>query len=144
MSNFVIYESGGMQSFGKDNFNQSNDWRVYCKKTLENCDSSYRVKVFNPNEYFNFCDVPQYKSEDEIMRFDLYNLRNSDLVITNFNDPKSMGTMAEMAIAYDRRIPIIGLNADTVELHPWQKCMCERIFTDVDEMLDYIEDFYLR
>ena len=62
----------------------------------------------------------------------------------NFNDNWSLGTMSEIAIAYDRGIPVIGLNVDNQELHSWQVCMCERIFNNIDEMVDYIEDFYLR
>lgn len=54
MTNYFIYLSGGMQSFGKENFDESNEWRKYCKTALENCESDYRVKVFNPNDYFNF------------------------------------------------------------------------------------------
>ena len=77
------------------------------------------------------------------MRLDLHKLRNSDLIIANFNDMYSLGSMAEIAIAYDRRIPIIGLNIDDQELHPWQICMCERIFNDMEDMVDYIQKFYL-
>lgn len=141
---FQIYLSGGMQKFGKENFNKGNNWRKYCKSTLEICECDYKVKVFNPNEAFNFYDEPQYNSQREAMNFDLYKLRNSDLVIVNFNDKWSLGTQSEIAIAYDRSVPIIGVDTEKQRLHPWQECMCERIFIDIDEMLDYIQDFYLR
>ena len=77
------------------------------------------------------------------MELDLDKLRRSDLVIINFNDMYSLGSMAELAIAYEKRIPVIGLNIDRQVLHPWQECMCNRIFNDIDELLDYVEDFYL-
>ena len=89
-------------------------------------------------------DEPQYKTHREVMRLDLHMLRNSDLVIANFNDMYSLGSMSEIAIAYDRGIPVIGLNENKQSLHPWQQCMCERIFDNIDVMLDYIEDFYLK
>lgn len=142
---YNIYTCGGMGKFGRENFNKGNAWRVYCKKALENCESNYVVNVINPNDFFNFFDeTPQYKSQLEVMNLDLNKLRQSDLVIVNFNDKWSLGTQSEIAIAYDRRIPIIGLDVENQTLHPWQICMCERIFTNIDEMLDYIEDFYLR
>lgn len=144
MKDYFIYLCGGMGKFGKENFNKSNAWRKYCERTLENFECSYKVKTINPNNYFNFVDEPQYKTQSEVMRFDLHKLRNCDLVIANFNDMYSLGSMSEIAIAYDRGIPVIGLNIDEQSLHPWQICMCERIFDDIDEMLDYIEDFYLR
>lgn len=141
---YKIYLSGGMQKFGKAGFDKSNEWRKYCKQALECCESEYRVRVCNPNDYFNFYDEPQYKSEREVMNLDLYKLKHSDLVIINFNDVYSLGSMAEIAIAFDRGIPIIGINEDEKTLHPWQKCICERIFTDIDKALDYVEDIYLR
>ena len=78
------------------------------------------------------------------MEFDLHRLRTSDLVIINFNDMYSLGSMAELAIAYERKIPIVGLDINKQDLHPWEVEMCNRIFHDIDEMLDYVEDFYLR
>ena len=133
-----------MGKFGKDNFEKSNTWRIYCKNTLENCECEYSVKAINPNDYFNFVEEPpRYVSQREVMELDLHKLRNSDLVIANFNDMYSLGSMAELAIAYDRRIPIVGLDIDKQELHTWQIEMCNRIFSDIDEMLDYVEDYYL-
>ena len=78
------------------------------------------------------------------MEFHLHKLRTSDLVIINFNDMNSLGSMAELAIAYERKIPIVGLDINKQDLHPWEVEMCNRIFGDIDEMLDYVEDFYLR
>ena len=142
---YQIYLCGGMQKYGKENFDECNTWRKYCKQALENYEGMHRVCAINPNDYFSFnTDLPQYASQKEVLNFDLHKLRNSNLVIANFNDMYSLGSMAEIAIAYDRGIPVIGLNKDNQDLHPWQVCMCERIFNNIDIMLDYIEDFYLR
>ena len=102
------------------------------------------MKVHNPNDYYNFLqNPPLYDNQREVMEFDLNLVRHSDLIIINFNDVYSLGSMAELAIAYERRIPVIGLNTDRQTLHPWQECMCNRIFNDIDELLDYVEDFYM-
>lgn len=145
MKNYQIYLCGGMGKFGKDNFEEGNKWRTYCKNTLETCECNYNVSAINPNSYFNFLDEPKrYKTQREVMEFDLHRLRTSDLVIANFNDMYSLGSMAELAIAYERKIPIVGLDINKQDLHPWEVEMCNRIFDDIDEMLDYVEDFYLR
>ena len=143
MKDYCIYLSGGMGKFGKDNFDEGNNWRKHCKNTLENFNIHKNVIVENPNDYFNFIDEPRYTSEREVMEFDLHKVRNSDLVIINFNDKFSLGSMAELAIAYDRRIPVIGYDIDEQNLHPWQKEMCVRVFNDIGDMLRYIKDFYL-
>lgn len=143
MREFQIYLAGGMGKFGKDKFVKSDNWRRYCKSILEALNVCKNITVINPNDYFNFVDEPRYTSEKEVMEFDLYKVRESDLVIINFNDMYSLGSMAELAIAYERRIPVIGLDIDNQTLHPWQQEMCTRIFNDIDEMLNYIKDFYL-
>lgn len=141
---YFVYLCGGMGKFGRKKFNECNEWRKHCKQVLENCESDYKIIAVNPNDYFNFVDKPpRYKTQNEVMKFDLHKLRNSNLIIANFNDKYSLGSMSEIAIAYDRGIPIIGLNESNQKLHPWQTCMRERIFDDIDEMLDYIQDFYL-
>ena len=148
MKEYGIYLAGGMGKFGKDEFNKGNAWRVYCEKELKDFVKNWRtnctVKVHNPNDYYNFLqNPPLYDNQREVMEFDLNLVRHSDLIVINFNDVYSLGSMSELAIAYERRIPVIGLNTDRQTLHPWQECMCLKIFNDMDKMLDYIEDFYL-
>ena len=144
MKYFQIYLAGGMCKFGKDNFDIGNNWRIGCKEILENHECDYKVKGINPNDFFNFKEEPRrYETECEIMEFDLNKVRNSDLIIVNFNDKYSLGTMAELAIAYEKRIPVLGLDVDKQDLHPWQIEMCNRIFYDIFELLDYIKEFYL-
>lgn len=145
MKNYQIYLAGGMQKFGKQNFKEGNKWREICKNVLEeDIYTTYNVEVINPNDYFNFLESPKrYKTEREIMEFDLNKVRNSDLIIINFNDMYSLGSMAELAIAYEKRIPVIGLDIEKQKLHPWQVEMCNRVFDNINDMLEYIEEFYL-
>ena len=143
MDRFDIYLIGGMTKFGADNFDEGNKWRVYLKDKLESCDSLYNVQVVNPNDYYNFIDNTTYDSEREVMEFDLHKVRNSDLCICNFNDPASLGSMSELAIAYDRRIPVIGLCENNEKLHPWQEEMITKKFDNIEALASYVLDYYL-
>lgn len=141
MDTFTIYLAGAMSGLS---FEEQNNWRKVVKNKLENTYSEYHVNCINPVDYYNFEDSPKrYDTELEIMQFDLYKLKHSDLVIVNFNKPESLGTMAEIATAYELRIPIIGLKSELTKLHPWQECMCSKIFTDFQAMINYVEEFYL-
>lgn len=142
MERFNIYLIGGMTKFGADNFDKGNQWRVYLKDRLERC-NSYKINVINPNDYYNFLGNITYDSEREVMEFDLYKLRNSDLCICNFNDPNSLGSMAELAIAYDRRIPVVGLCENNETLHPWQEEMITKKFDNIEALALYVIDYYL-
>lgn len=142
MEQFNIYLIGGMSKFGVDKFNEGNEWRLFVKSTLEDMLCKYRVNVCNPNDYYNFLDNTTYDNQREIMEFDLNKVRNSNLCIANFNDVGSLGSMAELAIAYERRIPIIGLCENNEHLHPWQIEMINKKFTDKYDLIEYIRKFY--
>ena len=143
MQKIKIYLIGGMTKFSKENFDSSNEWRLDIKKQLETICEKYNVKVMNPNDYYNFLDSDKYDSEREIMEFDLHHVKTSDLCICNFNDPKSLGSMAELAIAYEHRIPVIGLAEYGEELHPWQKEMVLKLFYDREDLIHYVLNYFL-
>ena len=83
-----IYLSGGMGSL---DFEQQSKWRKQIINAILFGDYNWEKKpiFFNPVDYYNFTDI-RYKSEREVVEFDLNALRHSDLVIVNFNDPKSL------------------------------------------------------
>ena len=140
MEIFKIYLGGGMSNLS---FQDQNKWRTEVKKQLEKHDCDYKVKCINPVDYYNTFDQTTYDSDLEVMQFDLHKLKNSNLIIMNFNDMYSLGSAMELAIAWDRGIPIIGLNENKQHLHTWQYCMTSKVFDDMDEMLLYIKQYYL-
>lgn len=135
-----IYLSGGMGSLSME---EQSKWRKQIIDEIEiNCHYEKKPIFFNPVNYYNF-EEKRHKSEKEIVEFDLNAIRNSDLIIVNFNDPKSIGTCAELAIAYDRHIPIIGINKNGAELHPWLTEFTTRMCDSIREAVEHIVDFYL-
>ncbi len=141
MENVKIYLSGGMCSVSME---EQSKWRSQIINAIKFGGYDYEKKpvFFNPVDYYNF-EEKRHKTEREIVEFDLNAVRNSDLIIVNFNDPKSLGTCAELAIAYDRHIPIIGINKDGVELHPWLTEFTMRMCHDIREAVEYTVDFFL-
>ena len=137
---FRVYLGGAMQGLS---FQDQNKWREYVKDNLESYYCDYRVKCINPVDYYNMFDSAAYDSDLEVMNFDLHKVKTSNIVIMNFNNMYSLGSMAELAIAYDRGIPVIGLNESERQLHSWQYCMCSKVFADRDAMLTYIKKYYL-
>lgn len=128
---------------GNLSFEEQSKWRSQIIEEIKfNCDCEKKAVFFNPVDYYNF-DEKRYKTDKEVVEFDLNALRHSDLVIVNFNDPKSIGTCAELAIAYDMHIPIIGINKDGEELHPWLVEFTTRMCDSIREAVDYTVDFYL-
>lgn len=137
------YLSGGMTKFGKDNFHESENWRRDLKEQIERISES-DIKCFNPNCHWNMLTNPDEFTDREAMNLDIHKLRNSELVIYANNDPFSRGSMIELGIAYERRIPIIVLNETDEEIHSWINNLAERIFTNRDDLVGYLIDHYMQ
>ena len=140
IENYRIYLSGGMSGLS---FEEQSKWRQQFKDAITyNYETEKKVHFFDPTQYYNF-EENRHKSEFEIMEFDLNALRKSDLVVVNFNQPSSIGTAMELMLAKELNIPIIGLNKDKKEIHPWLECCCNRMCDDMRELVTHVVEFYL-
>lgn len=148
MSNFKIYLAGGMSGLTD---NEQIKWRVQIKNaiTLSDFDLKKTPEFFIPPEYYQIkenklnLNIDKEKYEREAMKFDLYNLRKSDLVIVNFNSPKSIGTAMELMLAKEHHIPVVGLNKINYELHPWLCECCLHIFNSTRDLVEFVVKYYL-
>lgn len=142
METVKIYLSGAMSGLS---FEEQSRWRKQIMNAIKFGDYDYEKKAtfFDPTQYYNF-EEKKHKSEREIMEFDLYNLRNSDLVIVNLgnNGDKSIGTSMELILAKEMRIPVIAFGGDK-ETHPWILETCTRMCYDIREAVSHIVEFYL-
>ena len=142
MESVKIYLAGGMSGLS---FEEQTKWRQKVKDAVlfGGYDYDYKPVFIDPTRYYNFEEV-SHKSEKEVMNFDLYKVRTSDLIVVNFNSPNSIGTAIEIALAYEYHIPVVGLNMDKNRLHPWIECMTSRICDDMYELVSHIVEFYLK
>jgi nucleoside 2-deoxyribosyltransferase len=141
MTEVKFYLAGGM---GGLSIEEQTAWRNDIEKMITPYGEDVGVSTyfFSPPYYYQ-PDGDYHKSEKEARDFDLNRLRHSDVVIVNFNVPNSIGTAQELAVAYEHRIPVIGLNEDANELHPWLYECCTRICETKQELLEHIVNFYL-
>ena len=138
MREWICYLAGSMQDIS---FEMSNAWRTTAKEWLERIECDYDIKVINPNDYYNFLSKT-HKTEEEIRRFDIRKVEQSDLILVNLSG-KSIGTAMELQHAFDRNIAIIGYKDDGKKLHPWLNCVCDRVFDDLKDALEYVKEFYI-
>lgn len=136
------YLSGGMTKFGAENFEESNKWRKGFKEIIEDM-SDGNVCCFNPNEHWSMMTDPEEFTDREAMNLDIYKLRNSELVIYSNNDPFSRGSMIELGIAWQLGLPILTLNTNNEELHPWVVSMSEKIFEKELDLIRYLKEHYM-
>lgn len=143
MKNFQIYLSGAMSGIS---FEEQSRWRRQVRDaiTYGDFDHNKNITFFDPTRYYNF-EEKQHKTEREIMEFDLYNLRNSDLVIVNFNNrgSESIGTAMELMLAKELRIPVIAFCANDKEIHSWLLECCTRVCDSMRDAVNHVAEFYL-
>lgn len=143
MDKFQIYLCGSITGVAPQ---QASEWRRRIKNKLQNTakDIDASIKVFNPYEFYNY-ESTDYDSEHEVRQFELHMLKKSDLVIVNIaNFGKSIGSAQELAIADEYRIPVIALNVDKQELHPWIEDCIWKSFDNENKMIEYITYYYLQ
>lgn len=139
METVRVYLSGAMSGIS---FEEQSKWRNNLINEIKyNRDCEKTVHFFNPVNYYNF-EEKNHKSEKEIMEFDLYNLRNSNLVVVNLNNPSSIGTAMELILAKERNIPVIAFGIGEQEVHPWILETCTRICDNLRDVVNHIVDFY--
>jgi hypothetical protein len=138
MNKHRIFLGGGI---GDSSIEEHNGWRLKFESLIEDIDMKHKILVFNPVSHISEFS-PFRMNYKQTIDYHLDMLRKSDLMIMNFNLPNSVSAACELGIAYERRIPILGLNKNDYDLHPWLKNMCEVVFTDWDWMINYFVEHY--
>jgi len=141
--NVSIFLSGAM---GDLPYEEQIKWRNRVELAITN--SEYELKnkpvFFSPPNYFSSSFPEDYKTEKEVMNFDLRHLKDADIIVVNLdNVANSIGTIFELATAYELRKPIIALNKNGEIFHPWIEECCDRQCKTLRELVDYICKYYL-
>lgn len=145
MKHLKIYLAGKMSGL---TFDEMNEWRKELKRKLLAASeyAGYNVTVVNPVDYYNFEDI-KYQSEREVEDYDLAHVVSSDIVIVNVKGlDSSDGTKIELHDAnYHNRIPVIALDESykCCDLHPWIKRDITRVEHTMENLVQYIKDFYM-
>lgn len=145
MKMIKIYLAGKM---GGLDFDDMNEWRMRLKSKLRILGEKhgYVVEVINPVDFYNFTSK-KHQSEREIKDYDLAHVVTSDLVVVNLDGlDTSDGTKIEIHDAkYHCQIPVIAFGSYRLyeNLHPWNQDNITRVEETEDDLLKYIEEFYL-
>lgn len=134
----MIYLSGRMSGIPTS---EAKAWRSEFKRNVMRYGDG-KFDVFDPTFYYNYDtlrigdDIP---TDREIFRYEHNMLLRSKVVVCNLKGIEhSVGTINEIAWAYDRGIPIIGFDAErsinqiNEETHPWILQEMDKIYTGED------------
>ena len=142
-----IYLAGAM---GKcKTLSEMNGWREKVKTELENSAelTNCIVNVINPVDYYNYFNN-RHQTEEEVEEFDLNHVISSNIIVVNLEGLSSSdGTKIELHDAnYHNRIPVIAFGDRELyeNLHPWVKRNITRVEENIEKLVCYITDFYMR
>lgn len=145
MNKLKIYEAGKMTGLS---FDEMNNWRQDLKTQLLLAGevSGYKLQVINPVDYFNF-EEKRYQSEKEVMEYDLDHVITSNVIVVNLDGLNSSdGTKIELHDAmYHNRIPVIAFGDNKLyeNLHQWIKENITRVEETIEDVVRYIQEFYM-
>ena len=141
MESIKIYLAGGMTGLS---LNEQARWRNQIRNEIKinNSDTRITPLFISPSDYYS-PNTAEHKTEREAMEFELNHIRKSDLIIVNFNLPKSIGTAMELMLAKEYNIPMVGINENKYELHPWLELCTTRMCDNLRECVDHVVNFYL-
>lgn len=144
MRELKIYLAGKMSGL---DFEAMNQWRKRIKNTLNFVAEyrDYRLNVVNPVDFYNFESV-RYQSDREVKEYDLAHVLSSDIVIVNLEGlATSDGTKYELHDARKSNIPVIAFGDYGLyeNLHSWTKDNITRVEKNMEDVVEYIKDFYM-
>lgn len=140
MNKIIIYLAGKMSGLSIEDMCY---WRNEFRRKFYNNDLNYlsKINIVSPTDFYSF-EEKKHKTEREVMDYDLWLVRNSTLIVVNLDYPNSIGTAVELYEANKHcGIPVIGFG--TTENHPWiEECVSVK-FENMDEVINYIFEFYI-
>ncbi len=112
-------------------------WRTEARRRLES-----RFCLLDPMRR-NFKDR-EVDSANEIVEFDLQDVRDADLVLVNYNKP-SIGTAMEVFYAsHVLHKFVIAFSPFTFkDCNPWMVKYCTKILPSLEEAAQYIQDHFV-
>ena len=112
------------------------EWRETAKALLKD-----RFRLLDPMRW-KFVDR-QVDSANEIVEFDLQDVRNADLLLVNYNRA-SIGTSMEVFYAaHDQGKFVVAFSPlEFKDCSPWMAKFCTKILPDLETAIQYINDHF--
>lgn len=112
------------------------EWREIAVKKLKS-----KFSLLDPMRR-NFKDR-EVDSANEIVEFDLQDIRNADIILVNYNKP-SIGTAMEVFYAASDlgKFVVAFSPFEFKECSPWMVRYCTKILPSLDSALDYIRNHF--
>ena len=129
----TIYLSGPIMD---EHEGTAREWRESAKKMLG--DKFYLLDPMRRK----FVDR-QVDSANEIVEFDLQDVRDADLLLVNYNRP-SIGTSMEVFYAaHDQGKFVVAFSPlEFKDCSPWMAKFCTKILPDLESAVQYINDHF--
>lgn len=145
MKYLKIYEAGKMSGL---TFSKMNNWRIELKNKLLDAAENvgYKILVVNPVDFYNF-EEQRHQSEEEVEDYDLAHVNSSDIIVVNLDGlATSDGTKLELHDGnFHNKIPVIAFGEKKLydKLHPWIKRDITRVENNMNDVVEYIKEFYM-
>lgn len=131
----TIYLSGPIMD---EHAGHAREWRASAKKTLDK-----QFKTLDPMRR-QFVDR-KVDSANEIVEFDLQDVRDADIILVNYNKP-SIGTSMEVFYAtHDLGKFVVAFSPfEFKDCSPWMVRYCTKILDSLEDACEYINTHFCK
>ena len=145
--NKKIYLAGCCSAISKEEREQ---WRLQLKCQLDDY-----FNLFNPCDLDDEYEYGNLNTSNEVMKYLLYKLKDSDIVVVNLDNSKlSCGTTGELVLANHLNKPIVGFGTKEDTWYEWDVVCCDKIIkvqdmfargyeSIIDTVADYVKNMYI-
>jgi len=138
VNKFRVYLAGAMSNLS---FEEMNNWRVKATKLFKQYPDN--IHTINPVVHYNFEMDRNSYTDKEVKEFDLYHIKNSNIILVNLDHPNSIGTAIELECASRFwNIPIIAFGGENYFVHPWIKECVIKYCENLEEAVEHIVEYY--
>jgi len=138
MNKIKIYLAGKMSRLSFENMNS---WREIATKIFHYY--SEEIHIENPCKYYNPVTHKGTYTEKEAKEFDLYLVKNCDVVLVNLDFSDSIGTAIECHEGHDNwSKPVVGFGTRE-DVHPWLLLSLTKRCETMEDAIDHILSFYI-
>ena len=141
---YTIYTAGKM---GGLSYDEQMEWRYHLQQTIEGL-TDRPVTFIHPPKFYQY-NSDDYKSEKEVMDWDINHAIESDIVVVYLpNIENSIGTHMELGAIYaanqrsSKHIYVIGVGKAKCN-HPWIDLCLHRQEDNIEDAADYITKYLL-
>jgi nucleoside 2-deoxyribosyltransferase len=138
----TVYTCGAMEHVSED---AMKGWRAHLEDNLPDVKFLHPTRRMPLHQQMEDASLATYNKLKRIVAQDIKDINESDLIVANLKDSepgKKWGSVMEVALAWERGIPVIAIVDEKQFKHPFIYTMCTEVHHTLEDAIDAVQEYY--